>query len=98
MIKNASELANVLGMAFAAYANRVQNGATAPYNAFLEGKDEVTVTVKLVGDSIIVKPYVEAQVVVESITVSAPVLEEQPVEAVVVEEPEKPKRRRKTPE
>jgi len=36
-IKDDFELANVLGMAFEQYANKVANGATAPFKAFIDG-------------------------------------------------------------
>jgi len=48
-INSDSELAIVLGTAFSAYANKVQNGFTGVYRPFLNGADSVVVTVKLVG-------------------------------------------------
>jgi hypothetical protein len=62
LIKNESELASVLGNAFASYANRVQNGLTQPYRAFLDGALSVDVTVTLQGDVVTVKA-VEAPIV-----------------------------------
>jgi hypothetical protein len=44
-IKSEEELSNILGMAFANYANRVSRGEIAPYKAFLEGKETVTVQI-----------------------------------------------------
>ena len=47
-IKNEEELSNILGMAFANYANRVARGEVAPYRAFIDGVEAVTVQVSLV--------------------------------------------------
>ncbi len=106
MIKNESELASVLGNAFAAYANRVQNGLTQPYKAFLDGAVSVDVTVTLQGDYITVKAKEQPVIAqVESIIMEPPVLEAQPVteeefepcleaEVEIIEKPE-PKRKRK---
>lgn len=46
-IKNESELANILGMAFQSYANRVQRGLTGVYKPLLAGEDKVLVSIKL---------------------------------------------------
>ena len=49
-IKDEFELAHILGMAFSQHANRVQNGATEPYKAFLQGQTVVTVNIQLNDD------------------------------------------------
>lgn len=100
-IKDDADLANILGMAFASYANKVQNGYTAPFQAFLAGNDSVDVKVSLMVDGSIniapivsvVEPIVQVQVPVQ---VEPPVLEASLVEEVVEEVVEKPKRKRKT--
>jgi len=46
-LKDESELAHVLGMAFTSYANKVQNGLVQPYLTFLEGEESVNVKVTL---------------------------------------------------
>ena len=47
-IKDESELAHVLGMAFAHHANQLQNHRMLqPYRAFIKGEDSVVVTVTL---------------------------------------------------
>jgi hypothetical protein len=106
-IKDEVDLANVLGMAFSAYANRVQNGAVAPFHGFLKGESEVTVKVLLYSDGSISIVSLDAvkvstsdlpvlEVPLEEQTVFLPDKAEEPeieaVEAVEV----KPKRKRKT--
>lgn len=48
-IKDEHELMNVMGMAFAGYANRVGNGEVGLYKPFLNGGDKVYATIRLVG-------------------------------------------------
>ena len=108
MIKNESELASMLGNAFASYANKVQNGLTQPYRAFLDGVASVDVTVTLQGDVITVKvvekPVIEP-FVSDDFTVKSPFLEATEDESdanvpelsaikEIIEKPE-PKRKRK---
>jgi hypothetical protein len=93
-------------MAFAQYANKVQNGLITPYKAFLNNTDKVNVDVSLNSDgSISVSQPVVEPIVCPSEVVfdEPPVLEAQPelieTESVVCEEPTvevKPKRKRKT--
>ncbi len=88
-IKDDFELANVLGMAFEQYANKVANGATAPFKAFIDGAESVDVTVTLNSNgSISVTPKF-----IDFKEPEPPVLEEKPQETVTEE---KPKRKRKT--
>jgi hypothetical protein len=49
-VKDEVDLANVLGMAFSGYANRVQNGLVTPYQSFLKGETTVTVNITLNDD------------------------------------------------
>jgi hypothetical protein len=49
-VKNEEELANILGMAFASYANKVQNGLTGPFKSFLTGEESVDMKVSLHAD------------------------------------------------
>lgn len=52
-IKNRSELAHVLGMAFSGYANQLQNWRNLqPYMRFLEGEESVAVKIRLNGGTL----------------------------------------------
>jgi hypothetical protein len=80
-IKNEEELSNILGMAFVQYANRVARGEVAPYKAFIDGAETVTVQVSLAkGVLQVTNPFVEPLLVeqaVEEASVEVPVLEAQ---------------------
>ena len=59
-IKSEEQLAYLLGSAFSKYANLVQNGATSPYKAFLDGAESVVVEVSFRHSVVTVEPYVSA--------------------------------------
>jgi hypothetical protein len=102
-VKDEVDLANVLGMAFSGYANRVQNGAVAPYLGFLKGESFAVVNVWLNDDgSVTVSPNIVEQI---EVPVEPPVLEavedesdanvpELEAEIDIIEKP-MPKRKRK---
>jgi hypothetical protein len=105
-VKNEEELANILGMAFASYANKVQNGLTSPFKSFLTGQDSVDVKISLTPDGSInmlsIDPIVEFEAVESIAPIEPPVLEatEEAVnpiakEMLTTEIIEKPKRKRK---
>jgi hypothetical protein len=75
-VKNEEELANILGMAFASYANKVQNGLTGPFKSFLTGQDSVDVKISLTPDGSInmlsIDPIVELDAIAP---IEPPVLE-----------------------
>jgi hypothetical protein len=59
-IKDNAELSNILSMAFSAYANKVQNGLTYPFQDFLTGKDSIDMKVSLKADgSIHLNPIIQ---------------------------------------
>jgi hypothetical protein len=92
-------LANVLGMAFATYANRVQNGAVDPYLGLLKSPSvDVVITVMETG-VIIAKPYepIVQETIAKPETAEAQVetVVEAPVVEPIMEEQPKPKRKRK---
>jgi hypothetical protein len=83
-IKDNAELSNILSMAFSAYANKVQNGLTYPFQDFLEGKDSIDMKVSLKADgSIYLNPIIPEVEVVMPIKEDVPlVLEAQPEQTV----------------
>jgi hypothetical protein len=64
-VKDEVDLANVLGMAFAAYANRVQNGLVSPYLPFLKGVNRVTVDVILNDDGSVTLTTLDIDAIIE---------------------------------
>jgi hypothetical protein len=64
-VKDEAELANVLGMAFASYANRVQNGLVTPYLPFLKGVNRVTVDVVLNDDGSVTLATLDIDAIIE---------------------------------
>jgi hypothetical protein len=106
-VKNEEELANILGMAFASYANKVQNGLTGPFQAFLTGQDSVDVKISLTSDGSISMLSIDPIVELDAIApIEPPVLEateedesdanvpELEAEKEIIEKP-MPKRKRK---
>lgn len=92
-VKNEESLARLLGASFSEYANRVQNGLTAPYRGLLSVDSvEVVLVVSSDGGVSVKEPVIEPLIL--DVPVVPPVLEAT-VETVEVVE-EKPKRKRKT--
>ena len=101
-VKNEESLARLLGASFTEYANRVQNGLTAPYVGLLSSdtvevvfvvSDNGGLTVKAKDEPVAVEPVVIDEVMSTALSVEeleSPVLE---AEKPIVEP--KPKRKRK---
>jgi hypothetical protein len=64
-VKDEVDLANVLGMAFSGYANRVQNGLVSPYLPFLKGVNRVTVDVILNDDGSVTLTTLDIDAIIE---------------------------------
>ena len=104
-LKNESEIACLLGSAFSGFANRVQNGFTAPFKALLDS-DVVEVTLRVSSSGYVewVQPVVEPIICMPTsdepiydLTVDNPFETSLLDTTVIAEEPPKlkPKRKRK---
>jgi len=104
-INGEDDLRNILSRAFEAYANRVQNGPTQPFQSFLQGYKSIDATIILNDDGTItlkeITPNEPITPVTEPIHLVDPQIpqsqEDIDANSVPVEE-EKPKRKKKTEE
>jgi hypothetical protein len=107
-VKDEVDLANVLGMAFSGYANRVQNGLVSPYLPFLKGVNRVTVDVILNDDGSVTLTTLDIDAIIEEEVGVPPeklfgeqeqteteLVNSTPILEATPEEVEKPKRKRK---
>ena len=97
-IKDEVDLANILGMAFHSYANRVENGNIAPYMGYLRGKTTVTVQITLNDDgSISVAAPFEPDLPPPEGPATSPLIQSpQPSEVYMPTEPEPTSKRVRT--